>query len=80
MILQRDQLRGPVRVTQGIECKVRGDARAALRTGEELEQDDAVMMGIGAARVRIWFEGFKIAPSSPRPASASVAAVALPLL
>ena len=59
VILQRDQLRGPVRVAQGIESEVRGDARAALRAGEELEQDDAVMMRVGAARVRIWLERFE---------------------
>ena len=60
VILQRDQLRGPVGVAQGIESEVRGDARAALRAGEELEQDDAVMMRVGTARVRIWLERFKM--------------------
>ena len=46
VILQRDQFRGPVRFAQGIESEVRGDARAALRAGEELEQNDAVMMRV----------------------------------
>ena len=60
VILQRDQLRGPVRVAQSIESEVRSDARAALRAGEELEQDDAVMMRIGAAGVRIGLDRFKM--------------------
>ncbi len=59
VILQRDQFRGPVRFVQGIECEVRGDARAALRAGEELKQDNAVMMRAGAARVRVWLERLK---------------------
>ena len=47
VILQRDQLGGAVGLDQGVETEFRGDARAALGAGEELEQDDAVV-----ARVR----------------------------